>query len=570
MSEFDDEFLLRPGRVGHDRKVGTSFLGAVRKATLRAADAGIGRRGSGARQGRGAARGRCTGPGARRVIVKARIVRHAGARYRAAPLSRHIAYLEREGVTRDGAPAKMFDARGEQAQVAAFADRCEDDRHHFRFIVSPEDAGELTDLRAYARDLMGQMESDLGTRLDWVGIDHWNTDNPHVHVLVRGKADNGRDLVIAGDYVASGLRSRAEHLATLELGPRTQRQIEAALDAEVGAERWTGLDRTLSRAAAGRELSLPDLPGQDAQRLRLVGRLQHLEKLGLAQTTGAARWRLSDDLEPRLRDLSTRGDIIKTMHKAMARDGGRVDPARFTLDADRAGTPVVGRLVERGLHDELAGTAYVVIDGMDGRQHHVVVSDLAASSDASPGAIVEIRAGEAGKARAGPSLVVRSDLTLEAQVGARGATWLDRQLVAGGAGAGVGGFGGQVAAAADQRAEVLVERGLAQRRAGRIVLAVRLLERLEAADLAAASETLARSTGLAPRAGQTGERLSGTFQRRLDLASGRFAMLDDGLGFQLVRWSPSLEGRLGQQVSGKLMPGRRVDWTFGRDRGLGL
>jgi len=41
---------------------------------------------------------------------------------------------------------------------------------------------------------MAQAERDLGTKLDWIGVDHWNTDNPHVHVLVRGKADDGRDL----------------------------------------------------------------------------------------------------------------------------------------------------------------------------------------------------------------------------------------------------------------------------------------------------------------------------------------------------------------------------------------
>ena len=571
MSEFDDEFLLRPGRVGQDRKVGASFLGAVRKATQRAADAGPGPRRSGPRaQGRGGARGRTAALGARRVIVKARIVRHSGARYRAAPLARHVAYLEREGVTLDGAQARMFDAAGDEADVVAFAERCDDDRHHFRFIVSPEDAGELADLRAFARDLMGQMEKDLGTRLDWVGIDHWNTDNPHIHVLVRGRADDGSDLVIAGDYIAQGLRSRAQHLATLELGPRSQRQIDAALDAEIRADRWTSLDRTLSQSAVDQSLSFSDLRGEAGQRLRLVGRLQHLERLGLAKTTSPARWRLNAELETRLRELSIRGDIIKTMHQAMARAGGAVDPSRFTLDADRAGTVIVGRLIERGLHDELAGTAYVVIDGLDGRQHHVVVPDLAATSDAKPGAIVEIRPALPAQARRGPDLAVRSDLALEAQVNAHGATWLDRQLLSSGASASVGGFGALTARALDQRAEVLVQRGLAQRRAGRVVLAARLLERLEAAELSAAAETVARDTGLATRTGQAGDRLSGVYQRRLDLASGRFAMLGDGLGFQLVRWSPALEGRLGQQVSGRLLAGRRVEWALGRDRGLGL
>src|SRR5690606_19463150 len=103
----------------------------------------------------------------------------------------HVAYLKREGVTRDGSPTRMFDAAGDNADDRGFADRCQDDRHHFRIIVSPEDAAELTDLREYTRDLVRQMEADLGTRLDWVAVDHWNTDNPHVHLLVRGVTDTG-------------------------------------------------------------------------------------------------------------------------------------------------------------------------------------------------------------------------------------------------------------------------------------------------------------------------------------------------------------------------------------------
>src|SRR3546814_6563528 len=85
-----------------------------------------------------------------------------------------------------------------------------EDRHHFRFIVSPEDAGDMADLRAFTRELMDDVARDLGTDLDWVAVDHWNTDNPHIHVLLRGKADDGTDLVIDRDYIREGMRGRAE------------------------------------------------------------------------------------------------------------------------------------------------------------------------------------------------------------------------------------------------------------------------------------------------------------------------------------------------------------------------
>ena len=257
MSGHDDDFRIRPGRIRHGRSgQAKSFVGQVMQAARKAGHTGRGfgaRRsnGSGSRFGRGRAASiaRSLRTPGRRVVIKARVVRHAGAKFRAAPLARHIGYLEREGVTRDGSRARMFDAESDAADDKAFAGRCEEDRHHFRFIVSPEDAGEMADLRAFTRELMADAERDLGTRLEWIAVDHWNTDNPHIHVLVRGRADDGRDLVISREYISRGLRDRAEERVTLELGPRSAREIDTALRREVEAKRWTRLDRALREVA---------------------------------------------------------------------------------------------------------------------------------------------------------------------------------------------------------------------------------------------------------------------------------------------------------------------------------
>ncbi|CAN7480099.1 relaxase/mobilization nuclease domain-containing protein [Caulobacter sp. LjRoot300] len=577
MSEFDDEFLLRPGRVGFDRSAKPArFLGQVRRAVEAAGDAGPGRRAGprgrlGGGLGRGAGRGRTGAAANRRVVVKSRIVRQSGSRYRAAPLSRHIAYLQREGVSRDDTPARMFDARGDGADVAAFAERCEGDRHHFRLIVSPENAADLADLRAFCRDLMGRAEQDLGTRLDWVAIDHWNTDNPHLHVLVRGRAEDGKDLVIAGDYLARGLRERASQLVTLELGPRTQREIDAGHDADVAAERWTRLDRTLVAAAHPGDrvvdLRRDKSGGQDDA--RLLGRAAHLAKLGLAQAEGPGRWRLAEDLEARLRDLSVRGDIIKTYHQAMARGGRHPTPERLVIHGQQDGPPVLGRLVERGLHDELAGSAYVLIDGLDGRQHHLVFPHLADTTDAPTGAIVERRAYVDRDGVARQALAVRSDLSVEAQVEARGATWLDRQLLKHAPDDVAAGFASEVAEAMSRRAGVLVGRGLASVREGRLAPVPGLLATLQAQDLEAAAARLARETGRSVRSTKQGEAVEGVYRRRIDLASGRYAVLDDGLGFRLAPWRPALEAHRGLAVGGVLEPGG-MTWTLGRTRGPGL
>ena len=159
--------------------------------------------------------------------------------------AKHVAYLKREGVTRDGADARIFDARSDDADAKAFAESCEEDRHHFHFIISPEDAADLESLRTFTRELMKDVERDLGTRLGWLAVDHWNTDNPHIHVLIRGRADDGQDLVISRDYISRGLRDRSAERVTLELGPRSEQEIRAALEKEVEADRWTSLDRAL-------------------------------------------------------------------------------------------------------------------------------------------------------------------------------------------------------------------------------------------------------------------------------------------------------------------------------------
>jgi len=244
MKQPDNDLRIRPGRIrdsGRGAARPKSFVGQVLRAARKAGHTGkgFGRQGrsSGSRFGRGrsAALALSLRSPSRRVVMKARVVRHHGSRFRSAPLAKHVSYLRREGVTRDGADAHMFDARSDAANERAFAERSEDDRHHFRFIVSPEDAPEMTDLRAFTRELMVDAERDLGTKLDWVAVDHWNTDNPHVHILIRGRADNGRDLVISRDYISRGFRARAAERVTLELGQRSEHEIRSTLEKEVDA-----------------------------------------------------------------------------------------------------------------------------------------------------------------------------------------------------------------------------------------------------------------------------------------------------------------------------------------------
>src|SRR6516165_991351 len=258
------------------------------------------------------------------------------------------------------------------------------------------------------------------------------------------------------------------------------------------------------------------------------------------------------------------------MHQAMSRAGGYPDLAGFALHRDHPAEPVLGRLVTRGLDDDLKGSAYAIVDGVDGRTHHVRFADVEFTGDAMPVAIVEVRAYEGPRGRKRLSLATRSDLPIEAQVTANGATWLDRQLLAREPAASGGGFGAEVRDAMDRRIDHLAAEGLARRQGQRVVFARDLINALRRRELDAAAANLAGETGLIHRPSTEGEYVAGTFRQRVVLASGRFAMIDDGLGFQLVPWRPALEQHLGQHVSGVMTPGRRVEWSFARKLGLSL
>ncbi|SHN84370.1 relaxase/mobilization nuclease domain-containing protein [Bradyrhizobium erythrophlei] len=572
----NDDFRVRPGKILSTRGPQTkSFLAQALQAAQKAGGLSRGSGSRGSRFGRGRAASlaasRMPQARARGAMVKARVVRQMRS---PGALRAHIGYLKRDGVTRDGSPGKLFDAAGDDADSRAFTERCEGDRHHFRFIVSPDDAGVLSSLRGFTRELMDQASRDLGTRLDWVAVDHWNTEHPHIHILVRGRADDGSDLVISRDYIGSGLRARAGDLVTRELGPRSELEVRRGLEAEVTAERWTRLDRSLAREA-GRAEGLVDLrperdAGGDPLREVRIGRMRALERMGLAEPAGPARWILAPDAEQRLRSLGERGDIIKRLHKTLTKDGVSRAPSSWALEGESHGEPIVGRLISRGMDDELRGTAFAIVDGVDGRVHHLKLPDIDMAGDGPIGGIVELRRFEDAKGRQRIALAVRSDLSLDQQVTAEGATWLDRRLVAREpAELSRAGFGAEVRAALDRRIDALAEQGLARRDGDKVTIGRNLIGTLRDREVDAVGRRLVSETGLGHLPADAGEHVTGIYRRRLSLASGRFAMIDNGLGFQLVPWIPSLERELGKQVNGIAGPGG-VEWSFGRKRDLSL
>ena len=148
-----------------------------------------------------------------------------------------------------------------------------------------------------------------------------------------------------------------------------------------------------------------------------------------------------------------------------------------------------------------------------------------------------------------------------------GATWLDQQLIGGGKGLGDLGFGSEVKDALQQRADFLAKQGLAEKRGQRVILARNLLGTLRNRELAHAAQDIAAETGLEHRSVAEGQRVAGIYRRSVMLASGRYAMLDDGKAFSLVPWKPVIERQLGKQIAATVRGGG-VSWEVGRRPGL--
>jgi type IV secretory pathway VirD2 relaxase len=403
----DDDFELKLGRMrargkGRHRKFLSRVIAAANLA--RGGVAGTGRKRGfvGSRIGRGsgvgrvlASRDRYAAFRQRRVIIKSRIVRLGGKGFAGAKA--HLRYVERDGTTRTGERGQLYGAEAEKVDRNAWLEKAEGDRHQFRFIVSPEDGAEYDDLKSLTRRLMTRMEEDLGTKLDWVAVDHFNTGYPHTHIIVRGTDEWGKDLIIARDYITHGMRERACELVDLDLGPRTDRAIEDRLRAEVEQERLTSIDRTLIREADTDVLVSSTARGAFDQTIRM-GRLKKLDRLGLAIRHGASHWRLTPDLTDTLKRMGERGDIIRTMQRAYgARANAPSHADQVIYEPTAADTrPIVGRIIERGLSDELNDRHYLIVEATDGRSHYVEIGKGENVEPQSAGAIVRVAPIETG------------------------------------------------------------------------------------------------------------------------------------------------------------------------------
>ena len=340
-----------------------------------------------------------------RVVIKVSFSPH---RLGSGKLAAHAAYLGRDGAAREDEQGQFYDASRDEVEDLSrdLSEWTHEDPRHFRIMIAPESASRMDDLKGYVRDMMGQMESDLGIETQWVAVNHWNTDNPHAHVILRGRKGAGHELRIPRAYLSHGLRYQARDHATNELGERSMLDERMALDREIIGKGLGRFDHAIASQLDDRgEVLLQDLGrGED----------------------GNSIW--ADALRSRARELEARGLATEVRSNVMAfKDGWtealsaivQVDiaKARNTTRAYERGQPVVGEVTD--IEHRSSGNTVLVLD-VGNKAKMMVNTKAVIAKHLQHGSWVEID--KAGK------LYRLSYHSLDQQLGAMAFTALDREL----------------------------------------------------------------------------------------------------------------------------------------------
>ena len=567
----EDEFRGRIGRARDGRGGGTSgVLGARLTKAMKGA-----RVRASVLTSAGAVRG-FAGDQRQRVVAKVSFHKHgfAGAIGRGGgggKLMAHAQYLERDGAAREGERGEFYDRQFDVAEDARerLQDWASEDKRHFRLMLAPESGarlvGEDGGLKDFTRETMARMERDLGVQLDWVAVDHHNTDNPHVHVIVRGVRRDGAELLLPREYVSHGLREAARDVATGILGERSRADERLKLEREARSHSLNRLDRALEKELnAAREVRLQDLGRAQAPEFAnaLRARALELKRIGLAQ-------------ESRRNVLKLEPDWLERLEAARALD------IRRELARGRLYEPMLGRVIgevrEFGPRGDNPDRALLVVETPD--HGRVLLNTGTREIDGlEQGSVVAVR--PQGR---GAEIEVISARSLEAQVPARADTLLDRELdrLARGEARELPKLEG-VEQALARRAQLLEREGLGLlSESGRFYFRDGARQALRAAELDRAALDHAKRHGLYYRdlaidpPGQ-GEDIWRVREVK-ELFAGRTALLGRGQEVAVVMVKPKLELSVGDEVGVKLMARgntRTLELAVGKEldlmRGLGL
>jgi len=488
-----------------------------------------------------------------RVVATVYYQGHGGGA--AGRLIAHGKYLERDGAGPDGEQGRFYDREQEAVDARPRLEEwAQEDKRHFRLMLAPESGARIEDLKDFTRATMARMERDLGFELDWVAVDHHNTDNPHVHVILRGRRRDGPELVIPRDYVGRGLRHAARDVATEMLGNRGPEDERLALERETRAARHTRLDQLLEteiktdRAvriqAIGRKL-------EPVLRAALRNRVRELAHMGLAREVKRDRFRFEPDWSERLQEIGRGLDIRRRLGRELAPGEGKLKLYRPSMGR------IVGEAIELGRRGDGPGKAYAIVRTPD---HGPVFVNLRAKAigGLEPGGVVAIEPlaykGQGNRVRAD----VLSALPLDQQVTARAETELDRELARGVAGE--AGRLPQTPIVRDALAARIAwherEKSGGRDLTGRFEFAADALKRLREGELAREGRAFSKQAGKRLIAIGDGLEREWTVRGLKTLHQGRFAMLERNDAVAMMQLSRNQQLAVGKSYSISMAQGK--------------
>jgi len=314
-------------------------------------------------------------------------------------------YLARKGAQKEHEKGVGFDEIDDEINIAKKLEKwqLEGDERLYKIIVSPERGADV-DLKKHTRELMQTVEKDLGTKLEYVAIDHYNTLHPHVHLVIRGKREDGTELKIGKEYFTSGFRTRSQEILTRELGLRTELDIMENRRKMVFAKHITDLDRMIDKVI-NNELKNDNIYHLDwctkndklyQKNLIVKQRLEYLEELGVASKLNTAAWYVNPKFIDHLRYLQEQDDIIKSKSKHINNILEKDLPV-ISNKLPNVGDKVIGKVVGSGL-SERTEERYILLEGTDKNLHNIQMNTKIAmmrdSGQLSNGMLVEIRRAE--------------------------------------------------------------------------------------------------------------------------------------------------------------------------------
>ena len=488
-----------------------------------------------------------------RVVATVFYQGHGGGA--AGKLIAHGKYLERDGAGQQGEKGQLYDREHDEVDAnPRLEEWATEDKRHFRLMLAPESGARVEDLKDFTRATMARMERDLGLELDWVAVDHHNTDNPHAHIILRGRRRDGPDLVIPREYVGWGLRHAARDVATEMLGNRGREDERLALERETRAPRHTRLDQLLEAEIKSHRTFRIQAIGtrlEPVLRAAMRNRVRELAHMGLGREEKRDRFRFDPNWSERLQEIGRGIDIRRRLGRELAPGEGKL----------RLYTPSMGQfageVIEVGRRGDGPGKAYAIVRSLS---HGPVLTNVRGRAvvGLQPGSLVAIEPllhkGRGNRIK----IHTLSPLPLDQQISAHAETELDRELARG-----IAGEAGRLPATA------AVQDALAQRIAwherertggrdltGRFEFADGALQRLRDGELAEQARAFAKQTG--KRAMNIGDGLERDWIVRAvkNLHQGRFAMLERSDGVALLHLAKGQTLAVGKSYSISIAAGK--------------